>query len=104
MIRWIVVPVLGMVLLAGCGPTAEEQSAMDYQRCDGFGLPPGSPQLANCMMNVSQRREAQQAADRRAADFRAAADRPERERRDAADRDAWDRRTGQGIYTSAPCR
>ncbi|MGH7156333.1 MAG: hypothetical protein ACREF3_20615, partial [Acetobacteraceae bacterium] len=67
--------IAGLVLvLAGCGSTAEEQQAIDQQRCSGFGFAPGSGAFAHCMMGISQQREAQDAADRRAAADRAAAD------------------------------
>jgi hypothetical protein len=63
-----------ILLLAGCGPSPEEQHAMDQQKCDGFGFPPGSDAFANCMMKVTQQREADQAANQRAAAARAAAE------------------------------
>lgn len=76
-----------IVLLAGCGPTAEEQRAMDSQRCAGFGNAPGTDSFANCMMGVSQQREAEAAADRRAAAARDAEDRRARAERAARDAD-----------------
>ena len=95
----------GMVLLWGCGPTAEEQRAMDQQRCAGFGFSPGTDNFAHCMMSVTQQREAQGAADQRAAADRAAADRraqaADQAAKDRADQDAWDKRTGQGKYSSS---
>jgi len=97
--------VAAVVLLAGCGPTPEEQRAMDQQRCGGFGFATGSDAFAHCMMSVSQQREAQDAADRRAAADRAAADKRTQDAiqaaKDKADRDAWDKRTGQGVYSHA---
>ncbi|MBN9561869.1 MAG: hypothetical protein J0H14_14255 [Alphaproteobacteria bacterium] len=94
------------LLLAGCGPTPEEQRAMDQQRCGGYGFAQGSEAFANCMMSTAQQREAQQAADRRAQAARDAADKRARDAaqaaKDQADRDAWDKRTGQGIYSSPP--
>ena len=78
---------------------------MDVQRCGGYGFAPGTDPFARCMMDTSNQREAQQAADQRAAANRNAADRRAREaqqaERDRADRDAWDRRTGQGAYSSS---
>ncbi|HTW27443.1 MAG TPA: hypothetical protein VME92_09980 [Acetobacteraceae bacterium] len=62
----LAVVAVGMTGLAGCGPTAEEQRAMDQQRCYGYGFQPGSEAFANCLMKTEQHREAQQAADRRA--------------------------------------
>jgi hypothetical protein len=92
------------LVLAACGPTPEEQRTMDVQRCGGYGFGPGTDAFARCMMDTSQRREAQQAADQRAAADRAARDRRVRDalqaQKDRADLDAWDRRTGQGAYSS----
>lgn len=105
---------LGAVaLLAGCGPTAEQQAAMDaaqrardQDRCAGFGFAPATDAFARCMMNLSGQRDADAAADRRAAADRAAADQrtrdADRAAKDRADRDAWDRKTGQGAYSSTP--
>ena len=94
------------VLIAGCGPTAEEQRAMDQQKCAGFGFAPGTDALAHCMMGVSQQRDAEAAADQRAAAAQAAADRRNqaaiKAAQDQADKDAWDKRTGQGAYSSSP--
>jgi hypothetical protein len=93
-----------LVLLAGCGPTPEEQRAMDQQRCAGFGFAANTDAFAHCMMTVDQQREAHDAADRRAAADRAAADQrvrtADQAAKDRADQDAWDRRTGQGKYAS----
>jgi hypothetical protein len=93
-----------VVLLSGCGPSPEEQHAMDQQKCAGFGFASGSDAFAHCMMTVNQQREAQDAADRRAAADRAAADKragyAAQAAKDKADRDAWDKRTGQGAYAS----
>ncbi len=94
-----------VVLLAGCGPTPEEQRAMDQQKCYGFGYAPGSLPFANCMMTVTQQRDAQDAADRRAAADRDAANQraqaASQAAKDRADQDAWDKRTGQGKYSSS---
>lgn len=79
------------VSLAGCGPTAEEQRAMDAQRCAGFGNAPGTEAFANCLMGMSQQREAEGAADRRAAAARDAEDRRAREAQAAKDKAAADR-------------
>jgi hypothetical protein len=93
-----------VVLLAGCGPSPEEQHAMDQQKCAGFGFAPGSDAFAHCMMTVNQQREAQDAADRRAAADRAAADKRTSDAaqaaKDKADQDAWDKKTDQGAYAS----
>jgi hypothetical protein len=101
---------LGVIAaLVGCGPTAEEQAALDavqrakdQDKCAGFGFAPGTDAFARCMMGVSSQRDAEAAADRRAAAARAAADDRARDAaqaaKDRADRDAWDRRTGQGKY------
>jgi hypothetical protein len=35
-----------VVLLSGCGPTAEEQRVMDQQKCGGFGFAPGTDAFA----------------------------------------------------------
>jgi hypothetical protein len=88
-----------ITLLAGC-VSPEEQRAMDQRQCSGYGFTPGTDAFANCMMNVTQQRDAQTAADRRAADDRAAADRRAREAKDQADRDAWDKETQQGKYAN----
>lgn len=105
--------VLGtIVLLTGCGPTAEEQAAMDaaqraadQERCAGFGFAPGTDAFARCMMGIAGQRDAEMAADRRAAAARDAADKRARDAaqaaKDRADQDAWDRRTGQGAYSSS---
>ncbi len=94
-----------VVLLAGCGPTPQEQRAMDQQKCYGFGYAPGSLPYANCMMTVTQQREAQDAADRRAAADRDAANQraqaAQQAAKDRADQDAWDKKTGQGKYSSS---
>ncbi len=101
-----------VLLLAGCGPTAEQQAAMDaaqraadQQKCTGFGFAPGTDAFAHCMMGIASQRDAQAAADRRAAAARAAADQRAKDaiqaQKDAADRDAWDRKTGQGKYSSS---
>jgi membrane protein involved in colicin uptake len=75
-----------LISLAGCGPTAEEQRAMDAHRCTGFGNVPGTDAFASCMMSVSQQRDAEEAADRRAASARADADQRAREAQAASDR------------------
>jgi outer membrane murein-binding lipoprotein Lpp len=54
---------LGM-LLAGC-VSPEEQRAMDQQTCAQYGFAPGTDAFANCMMTTGQKRQDQQAADRR---------------------------------------
>jgi hypothetical protein len=101
-----------IVLLAGCGPTAEQQAAMDaaqrakdQNKCGGFGFAPGSDAFAHCMMQIASQRDAEAAADRRAAAARDAADRRAKDAakaaKDQADRDAWDRKTGQGAYSSS---
>lgn len=81
-----------MVLLAGCGPTAQEQRVMDQQKCGGLGFAPGTESFANCMMRVDQQRAAEQAADQRAAAARAAdqrrADDAARAAREQAERKA----------------
>lgn len=96
---------LGLILFAAsCGPTPEEQRAMDMQKCGGFGFAPGPDAFAHCMMGVSQQREAQAAADQRAATAQAAANQRNQDMikaaQDRADQDAWDKRTGQGAYSS----
>jgi hypothetical protein len=70
--HWLVLAPL--VLMAGCGPSPEEQRAMDQQSCAGYGFPPGSDAFATCMMKTAQQRAAQQAADQRAAAAREAAE------------------------------
>ncbi len=99
-----------LCLLAACGPTPEQQAAMDaaqrfddQNRCMSYGFQAGTDAFAHCMMNTATQRDAQQAADRRAAAARqAAADRQDavlKAQKDAADRDAWDRTTHQGAYS-----
>ncbi len=106
---------LGLALLAGCGPTAEEQAEMaaaqrasDQGKCAGFGFTPGTDAFARCMMQIPTQREAQAAADCRAAAAQAAADQRAKDAAkaaaDAADQDAWDRKTGQGKYSSSYSR
>jgi hypothetical protein len=65
---------IALLSLAACGPTAEEQHAMDQQKCSGYGFQPGTDAYAHCMMNVSLQRQSEQAADQRAATDRWAAD------------------------------
>jgi hypothetical protein len=74
-----------VVLLTGC-VTPEEQRAADQRQCAGYGFTPGSDAFVNCMMNTSQQRDAQAAADRRA----------------AADREAADRRTKEAAAANKP--
>ena len=62
-------------LASGCGPSAQEQRAMDQQQCAGYGFQPGTDAFANCLMSAAQHRDAQAAADRRAWEARQAADR-----------------------------
>ncbi len=81
----------GACLPGGCGPTAEEQHALDSQKCAGFGNTPGTDAFAACMMTVSQEREAQEAADRRAAAARDAAVQRDRDAQAARDKAAADR-------------
>ena len=89
---------LGSVaVLAGCGPTAEEQRAMDQQRCGGFGFAPGTEAYATCMMKTAQQRQDEQAADQRAAADRAAAARRARDAQQAAQ----DRAARQNASSSA---
>jgi hypothetical protein len=111
----LIVASMFLAIMAGCGPTPQEQAAMDaaqragdQQKCSGYGFAMGTDAFAHCMMGVNGQRDAEQAADRRAAQARAAADQRASDRQraaqDAADRDAWDRRTGQGAYSSPPPR
>jgi hypothetical protein len=65
---------IALLLLAACGPTAQEQDAMDQQKCSGYGFQPGTDAYAHCMLNVSLQRQSEQAADQRAAADRWAAD------------------------------
>jgi hypothetical protein len=37
---------VGIILLSGCGPTAEEQRVMDQQKCGGLGFAPGTDAFA----------------------------------------------------------
>jgi hypothetical protein len=53
-------------LLSGCGPTPEEQRAMDTQACTGYGFKPGTDTFAHCMMETDQQRKAEAAANQRA--------------------------------------
>lgn len=98
-----------VLLLVGCGPTAEEQRAMDQQRCGGFGFAAGTDAFAHCMMSISQQREAQEAADRRASADRDAANKRSQAAiqatKDKADRDARDKQAAQdssGSTSSSP--
>ena len=97
---------LVVLLLIGCGPTAEEQRAADQQKCSGFGFQPGTESFAHCMMGVYSQREAQAAADRRAAQAQAAADRRFQDALKAAnDRpnpDEWNRNSGEDVNIIAP--
>ena len=52
------------IVLAGC-ISPEQQHAMDLAKCQGFGFSQGTDAMANCMMNVSQQREAEMAAQQR---------------------------------------
>jgi hypothetical protein len=51
-------------VLVGCN-SPEEQHKLDVQTCSGYGFQPGSPELANCMMQTAQQRQADQAASAR---------------------------------------
>lgn len=77
---------LVLAALAACGPTAEEQRAMDIQKCGGFGFTPNSEGFAGCMMSLSQQRDAQAAADHRAFMARQAQEDQARRDREAVDR------------------
>jgi hypothetical protein len=55
---------VAILITSGC-VTPEEQTAMDQQRCTGFGFAPGTDSFAKCMMGVSQQREGEQAMQRR---------------------------------------
>jgi len=67
-----------IALLIGC-VSPEEQRAVDPRQCSGYGFAPGTDAFANCMMNASQQRDAQAAADRGAAADRDAADKRAKE-------------------------
>ncbi len=76
----VLAPVGALVMLAGCGPTPEEQAAaaaaqhaQDEARCSGFGFSPNTDAYAQCMMTLSTKRDDQAAADARAAKARAQA-------------------------------
>ncbi len=110
-VAYFVVLAGSLAALAACGPTPEQQAAMDaaqryadQQKCAGFGFAPGTESFAHCMMQTAGQRDAIQAADRRAAAIQNAADQRARAAqqaaKDQADRDAWDARTGQGKYAS----
>jgi hypothetical protein len=85
--------------------SAEEQHAMDQQKCTGFGFTTGTDAFAQSMMGIDSQREAQTAADRRAAADREAANQRAqaalKAAQDKADQDAWDKKTGQGAYSSS---
>jgi hypothetical protein len=100
-----------VVLLAGC-VSPEEQASMDRQRCVGFGFAPGSDSFANCMMQTSQQRQAEQAASQRQADQnrmisqqldaeRAAQQRARSDAAAQADRDRFMREFNSGGATSS---
>lgn len=82
-------PLAAVILLAGCVSAADQQQ-MDAQRCYGFGFPPNTPSFANCMMQTSQQRQAEQAAAARQSSYndmvakQAQADRDAQAARDAA--------------------
>ena len=59
------------LLLAGC-VSPDEQRAMDQQSCASYGFSPGTDAFANCMMTTAQKRQEQQAADRRQREMNAA--------------------------------
>ncbi len=54
-----------LLAAAGCGPTPQEQIAMDQGRCASFGLNFGSPDFGRCMMDLSFQRDQRQAEDSR---------------------------------------
>jgi hypothetical protein len=65
------------LLLAGCGPTPEQQAAaaaqqraQDQAQCAGYGFKPDTDAFAQCMMTIGTKREDQAAADARAAKAR----------------------------------
>ena len=103
---------MGVLLLAGCAPSPQEQAAAaaaqhaaDQNRCYSYGFQPNSDAFANCMLTVGSQRDAQAAADRRLQAAQAAQTQRQNDAikaaKDAADRDAWDRRTGQEIYSNS---
>jgi outer membrane murein-binding lipoprotein Lpp len=98
--------VASVILLAGCGPTAEEQRAADQQKCSGFGFQPGTQAFAHCMMEIYTQREDQIAADRRAAQAQNAADQrfqsALKAAKDKPDPGAWDSGNEQGTSISTP--
>jgi hypothetical protein len=61
--RSIVAVILLSVALAGCN--SEEQRKLDASACTGYGFKPGTSEMASCMMQTSQNRQAQQAASDR---------------------------------------
>jgi hypothetical protein len=72
------------LLLTGCGPNPAEQRAMDQQKCGSYGFNPGTEAFADCMMTVTQQREAEHTADTRAWQDRQAKDAQARRNQDTA--------------------
>ncbi|MFC7396727.1 hypothetical protein ACFQU1_05925 [Chelatococcus sp. GCM10030263] len=66
------VVLMGALGLSGCVGTGqpplspEELRAIDRDKCASFGFKPRSKDFADCMMRLSLRREADEAAERRA--------------------------------------
>jgi hypothetical protein len=77
------------VIICGC-VTPEEQRAMDQQTCSGYGFTVGTDAFANCMMRISQQRDAEAAANLRAMrEQQAADDRQRQQQRQQAARDSY---------------
>lgn len=45
------------VVLSACVPSHQEFLARDRQDCAGFGLQPGSPAYANCLLQLDAARQ-----------------------------------------------
>ena len=54
-----------LLALAGCGPTPQEQIALDQGRCASFCLSFGSLEFGRCRMEVSMQRDQLNAEERR---------------------------------------
>ena len=83
-------------MLVGC-VSPEEQRAADQQQCVGFGFAPRTESFANCMLKVSQQRQAEAAAQQRQQQ-RLDAAAAEREKQRQAEQDAANRAASDKSY------
>lgn len=95
---------MGLVLVGACALTlsacvsAKEQRAMDQDKCVGFGFEAGTDAFAQCMMGVSQQRDALRQNEQLARQARISAQNQEDERRRALYRALSQQRSGDKSF------